>query len=113
MSALAGKQRPGAAHPRAVEGRAVVVLAITVVVIAMPRRTLRQLNLQQRVNGFDGGKNARVIRRSQTKTHQRQRVRAYDAGRWLQRVRRRSVLDGNIAFQGRTAFSVGDRKSVV
>src|SRR6478672_7998704 len=43
MAALAGKQRPDAAAAGAVEGTAVVVLAVAVVVIAMPAGAERRL----------------------------------------------------------------------
>ena len=48
MRALAGQQRPGPADAGAVEGPAILVLAVAVAVVALPARTARQIDLQQR-----------------------------------------------------------------
>src|SRR5258706_14715630 len=47
MSTFAGQQRPGAADASAVESRAILVLAVSVTVVAVPARALWQLHAQQ------------------------------------------------------------------
>ena len=53
------------------------MLAIAIVVVAMPGGTGRGFHLEQGVNDFGGVADARVIGRAQTKTHQRQRIGTY------------------------------------
>ena len=50
VRALAGQQRPRAADAGAVERAAVLVLAVAVAVVAMPRRPARRLDLEHRID---------------------------------------------------------------
>ncbi len=52
VAAFAGQQWPAAPAPGAVEGTAVVVLAIAVAVVAVPGRAVRRVGLQERVGDF-------------------------------------------------------------
>ena len=76
VGALAGEQRPAAADPRAVKRRAILMLAIAIVVVAMPGGARRRLDLEQCVDDFDRVAHARVVGRAQAEAHQGQRVRA-------------------------------------
>ncbi len=92
MAALAGQQRPAAALTGAVEGAAVGVFAIAVVVVAVPDRSARRLDLQQRVDRLERVDDVRVVGAAQSVAHQLQEVgRDLGAGRQAWVVRQ--VLD--------------------
>src|SRR5260370_40251742 len=60
VSSFAGEQRPGAADAAAVEGRAILMLAVAVAVVAVPAGALRQLDTQQRLSHPNGVQTSRV-----------------------------------------------------
>src|SRR5215207_11448494 len=102
VAALARQQRPPAPDARAVEGAAVLVLAVAVEVVAVPDRPRRGLGLEQRVYYFDGVDDARVSGLAQAEAHERKRVGAdnFDGGDFA--LVGRAVLDGHEAPFGRS-----------
>src|ERR1700733_9364604 len=110
MGALSGKQRPRAANARPVEGGAIFMLTVAVSVVAIPARSLRQLDRQQRVNGPKRVQNARVIGRAQAKPHQSESIGADDVVRTHVILTRRTILDRN-ETQCRRRKPIGVRRS--
>src|SRR6185437_15709979 len=74
MSPFAGEQRPQPADPRPVERRAAGMLAIAVVIIAIPVRARRQFAPEQRIDRLHGIENARIVGGPQAEAHQRERI---------------------------------------
>jgi len=95
MCPLSGEERPGAPHARPVEGRAVRVLAVAVVRVAMPHRTGGGLDLQEGVDDADGVDDPRIVGGTQAEPDQGQRVCGDDLLREPARLVRRPVLDGD------------------
>ena len=54
VRAFAGQERPRAPDARSVERAAVGVLAVSVTLIAMPRRTARRVDLERRIDDLHG-----------------------------------------------------------
>src|SRR5213078_1475624 len=74
MGALAGQERPGAAGPGPVEGPAILVLAVPVEIVAIPDRTLRQVDLQQGIDRAHRVEDTWIVGGPQAEAHERQRV---------------------------------------
>src|ERR1700683_3468996 len=99
MSSFTRQKRPRSPDAIAVEGRAVLVLPVSVVVVAIPSRSVGKVYAQQRIDDPNRVQNSRIIRRAQPEAHQSQRVRTDDRYRW--RVRGHTILDGNEALERR------------
>src|SRR6267154_3954563 len=112
MRALAREQWPRPTDPRAVEWRAICMLAVTVVVVPIPAGAMRKLDLEPRINHFDRVQNPGVIGGPQSESHQRQRVGADNLRRLLQTFSGRPVFDGNESLGRRSsAVRFGRRNS--
>ena len=62
MAALAREQRPCAAHPGAVERRAVGVLSVTVMTVTLPAWPLRKIMFDHRINHRQRIDDDRIVR---------------------------------------------------
>ena len=76
MAALARQNRPAAADARAVEGAAVLLLPIAIVIVAAPARTLRQVALEQAIHDRDGIPHEGIVRRTNAQPHQVKKIAA-------------------------------------
>ena len=101
MSAFSGEQRPGAADAGAIEGRAVFVFAVSIAVVAVPARALRELHAQQSVDDANRIQNAGIIGGAQSEADQSQRIGTDDAKGALRILAGRTILDGDEALRGR------------
>ncbi len=101
MGALAGQERPGAAGPSPVEGPAIIVLAVAVPIVAIPHRTLRQIDLQQGIDCAHCVEDTWIVGGTHAEAHERQRVRAGQERRRPVVVARGPVLDRHEPFERR------------
>src|SRR5205085_7625927 len=58
MRALTGEQRPPSADTRAIEGRAIFVLAVAIVVVSIPRRARMRAAAEQGIDNANGIENS-------------------------------------------------------
>ena len=82
---------------RAVERRAILVLAVAIPVVSAPHWSMRRLDLEQRVDSADRVHDACVVWRTQAESDKRQHVGADDLVRRLVIVRPRPIPDGHKA----------------
>ena len=82
------------------------MLAIAIIVIAMPAWPVRQAGFQQCVNHFYSINYPYILRAAQPETHQRQGIRTDDVYGWLITFTRRPILDRHKSFGGRSG--IGD-----
>ena len=76
VPAFAGQQRPCAPRAGRIIGAAIVLLAVTVPVVAMPYRSRGRFDPQQGIGNLQGRQNQRVIGAAQPEAHQLQEVDA-------------------------------------
>ncbi len=76
VRALAGEKRPRAADAGPIERCAVAVFAVTVALVAVPRRPVRRVDLERRVDDRDGAHDTRIVWRAKPEPHERERVEA-------------------------------------
>src|SRR4029450_10553330 len=76
VGGLAGAQWPRAADAGPVERRAVGVFAVAVTLVSVPRRTVRRIDLERRVDDLDRAHDARIVRRAESEADERGRVGA-------------------------------------
>ena len=81
MRALAGQERPEPADAGAIERRAVGVLAITIIIVAIPIGSGGQFALEQGVDGRDRIEDARIVGGAQAEPHISERIRAHQKRR--------------------------------
>ena len=101
---LADQQGPAPSNALAVESRAVGVLAVPIVGVAVPDGSAGRLHLQQSIDHRDGVDDARVVRRAQPEPHERQSVGADDLRGWFPALTGGPVLDRHESFSGRGAI---------
>ena len=82
------------------------MLAIAIVVVAMPGGAGRCLDLEQCVDDFYRIANARVVGGAQAKTHQGQRIGTHQMTGQAGVLGGRNVLDVHILLETRRAFPV-------
>ena len=78
MAAFARQNRPGAAFTRSIEGAAVGLLPIAIVIVAPPARALRQIALEHLINHRDGINDQRIIRRTDAQPDKMEKIAADD-----------------------------------
>ena len=66
MAAFASKQRPHPTHSELREGTAVLLLAIAVVVVAVPGWPRGRVCFEHRIDDLDGGYDRRIVRLADT-----------------------------------------------
>ena len=76
MTAFARQNWPGAADTRSVEGLAVVLLPVAIVIITAPARTLRQSVLEHLIDDRDGIDDQRIICRANPQPDQMEKIAA-------------------------------------
>ncbi len=99
VGAFTGQQRPRSADAGAVEGPAVLVLAVTVAAVTIPAGAGRQFDAQRGIDRPHRADDPRIICRTQPETNQRERVRADDIGGRVECVFNVSVLDLQLGRQ--------------
>src|SRR2546430_1952091 len=101
MSPLSSEQWPGTSNACTVEGVAVLVFAVTVGVIAIPARTLREFDAKEGVDRPNRVQNARVVRGAQPEPYQGESVGTDHVRCALHVLSRWTVLDGHKTLRGR------------
>ncbi len=111
VRAFGGEQRPRPPHAGAVEGTAVVVLAVAVIVVASPGRPTWKVHLEERVDDLHGVHDARIVGGAQAEPHERERVGTDDVSRRLAALSRRAVLDRDEARHRRRGVGLVGRRN--
>ncbi len=88
MGAFARQQRPDAPHAGPIERISIGMLAVAIIVVAVPAGPVRQIGLQQGIDHLDRVDHALIIGSPQPKAHQRQGIRADDLRRRFEALRR-------------------------
>src|SRR4029077_18037197 len=81
VAAFAREDWPGAAHACAIEGRAIVLLAVSVVVVAAPAGALRELAPDNTVDHLKRIENQRVVRIASSEPDKVKEIAAHDIAR--------------------------------
>ena len=76
MAAFPRQNRPGAAHAPAIESAAVLLLPITIMIVAAPARTLRQVALEYAIDDFDRITDDGMVRSTNAQPHQVKKITA-------------------------------------
>src|SRR4029077_6821892 len=84
MAAFSGQNRPAPAHARSVEGAAVVLLAVAIVIVATPAGALRQIIFEHAIDHFDRVAHERIVLVANTESHQKKKIPAHDIARRTQ-----------------------------
>src|SRR5262245_991050 len=84
MAAFTCQDWPATAHACSVVSAAIVFLAIAVVIVTAPARTLRQVVLENAIYYFDRIKHERIIRPPNSITNQMKEIAAHDVSRRME-----------------------------
>src|SRR6185437_13936214 len=101
VCAFSRQQGPGAANAGSIKRRTVGMLSVSIVVVAVPARTLRNSHLQQCIEDFNRVQNPGIVWCAQSESHQGQRVWTDNVGSLLPALADRTVLDGDKSICGR------------
>src|SRR5579862_2215299 len=82
MAPFTSEQRPNAAHTMLRKRTTVLLLAISIVVIAMPGWPRRRIRLEHSIDHFEGGDDGGVVRPADTVADQFQKAAIDDVARW-------------------------------
>src|SRR6185437_13947321 len=78
MAALPGEERPGPAPAVAEEGSAIVPVAITVMVVAVPARPERRIDPEHGIDDLQRFLDHAIVRRAHAVAHQLEETRVHD-----------------------------------
>ena len=81
VAAFAREDRPRAAHARAIECRAIVLLAVSIVVVAAPAGSLRQIASENAIDHLKRIEHHRVVRIANSEPDKVKEIAADDVAR--------------------------------
>ena len=84
MAALARQKRPRTTNACSIEGAAVILLPIAIVIVAVPARTLRQVALEYAIDDFDLIAHDGIVRSTDAQPHQVKKIAADDVPGWME-----------------------------
>src|SRR4029453_14716500 len=84
MPAFSSQDRPRAAYTCSVVGGAIVLLAISIMIVTPPDRTLRQVMLDDAVDYLDRITHNRIIGRANPEAHQMEEIASDNVARRVQ-----------------------------
>src|SRR4029077_6670709 len=93
MASLPGEQWPVRTNPNPIKRAAILVFAVSIAVVAMPRWPARRVDPQHRVDHFDRIHDARIVGCPHTEADERQRVWADGQRATRCTLRGRTVLN--------------------